>query len=92
MKHRKNIEGLGLIMADVHPKGLKFGQDFNVMDDLPSVEAGYPIDPDEIRTDYDEDNFVFPGDWTVDSRLCLKAMAPRPVTILAAICDVEHNR
>ena len=91
LTQHKRISGLGLIMADVHPKGLQFGPDFDNMDELSSTDEGAIIDPDTIRTDYDGEAMIFPGTWSTDSRLCLKAVAPRPCTILAAVCDVEMN-
>jgi hypothetical protein len=91
LKNNKNMQGLGLIMADAHTKGVKFGPDFDHLDDMPSIEAGYIVDPDLVNEDYDGDPFIFPGTWKVDTRLCLEANAPRPCTILAAICDVESK-
>ena len=91
IKDHKNIKRLGLILADVHRKGLKFGPDFTSANlrDLPSIEGGAPVSDDAVRADLDGDMVPFPGNWTVDSRLCLQAMAPRPCTVLAAFCDVE---
>lgn len=85
----KAIRSLGLVMADVHPKGLRIGRDFTNMDDLPGLEAGAAIDQNTMRTAYDDDPIVFPGSWGTDERLCLKAVAPRPVTVTAAIVEVE---
>ena len=90
-KTHKNIKGLGLILANVHAKGLRFGRNFTSMDDMPSVEEGAAVDADAIRTAYDTETIVFPGDWDIDSRLCLEGKAPRPVTVMAAICEVEFH-
>ncbi len=85
---QKKINHLGLIMADVHSKGLRYGADFDVMDDLPSTVNG--VDTGNIIiTSYDENTAEFPGTWDTDSRLCLLAQAPRPCTILAATIDME---
>lgn len=83
------IRTLGLIMADVHPKGLQFGADFDHLDDMPGLEEGYAIDGNTMRTAYDEDPIMFPGVWSPDARLCLQAAAPRPVTVLSAVLEVE---
>lgn len=93
LKTTKQIKGLGLIMADVHYHGVKFGKSFAAadLDDLPSNEYGTNVTIDTVHVDYDEFPFVFPGQWETDTRLCLQAMAPRPVTILAAICDTEYH-
>ena len=42
-----------------------------------------------VRTAQDLEPIVFPGNWSTDSRICLKAAAPRNVTILAAIGEGE---
>lgn len=91
IKNSKNIKGLGLILADTHHKGLQFGRDFTRLDDLPSIEDGTTVDDDTVTTDYDGDAIVFPGTWGTDERLCLQAKAPRPATVLSAICEVEHH-
>ena len=93
LKTTKQIKNLGLIMADVHYHGVKFGKTFAAadLDDLPSNEYGTDVAVDTVHVDYDEYPFVFPGQWDTDTRLCLQAMAPRPVTILAAICDTEFH-
>lgn len=87
----KTVSGLGLVMADVHAKGLRYGNSFDDMQDLPEIEDGAPVDADEVRVAYDKDIIEFPGDWGPDERLCLLASAPRPVTVLAAIADAQAN-
>lgn len=83
----KRVQSLGLILAWVHPKGLRYGPDFNNLDDMPEIEAGRVIDQDAVRTAYDENPVEFPGIWEADARLCLQAQAPRPCTVLAAVAD-----
>lgn len=87
---QKKINHIGLIMADVHPKGLQYGPSFDYMDDMPSIEEGAPVGT-AIRSEYDENTIEFPGTWTTDSRVCLQAQAPRPVTVLAVTLDMEIN-
>ena len=90
---RQRVESLGLILADVHAKGLKYGRTLVEADmqDLPEIEAGAPVDANAIRTDYSTEPIAFPGEWSSDARLCLLAKAPRPCTVLAAIANVEHH-
>ena len=85
----KQIKGLGLIMWNTHPKGLKYGRSFssNDLQDLPEIEDGTTVNQDTIHATYDHEPFVFPGSWSTDERLCLQAEAPKPVTLLAAICE-----
>lgn len=89
----QSIKSLALILADVHAKGLKYGHSLveSEMRDLPEIEAAGPVDPDEVRTDYASEPLTFPGEWSTDSRVCLLAKAPRPVTVLAAIAELEHH-
>ena len=35
----------------------------------------------------DSDSECFPGSWDTDARLCLKAIAPRPCTVLAVVIE-----
>lgn len=85
LSNQKRIPQIGLIMAQVHAKGLRYGPDFDHLENLPEVEEGAIIDPDTIRTAYDEPVMPFPATWTTDTRVCLKGYAPRPCTVLAAI-------
>lgn len=87
------IKSMALILADVHPKGLKYGQSLteSEMQSLPEVEAGKVINQNTVRTDYSAEPMAFPGEWTQDARVCLLAKAPRPVTVLAALAVVEHH-
>ncbi len=93
-KH-KTINQLGVIAVNLHPKGLKFGTEFdnpdNPLNDMPSIEQGTTVPANTIRTEYDEEAFIFPGYWDPDLRLCLQAQAPRPATVLAAILDADAN-
>ncbi len=91
LKAHKTIAQLGLIAANIHRYGVTFGQDFDNMDDLPSTEDGAVVDADAVREDYDQPPMVFPGTYTVDSRLCLQSESPKPATILALVAEVEHH-
>lgn len=86
---KKRIDRIGLLLSWVHPKGLRYGQDFDNLEDMPEVEAGVTIDADTIRDEYFEDPIIVPGYWKVDTRLCLQAQAPRPCTVMAAIPDID---
>lgn len=88
LNDHKGIKGMGLILADYHPQGLRFGRDFTNMDDLPQVVEGSRVDLDDVEAALETDIIVFPGDWETDARVCLEANAPRPVTVLAAIATV----
>lgn len=85
----QRIDHVGLVLRNVHARGLRYGQDFDHMDDMPRRERGAPVDPDAVRETYDEQTLPVNGKWSSDSRICLEAESPRPVTVLAAI--VEHS-
>lgn len=88
---KKKVSKIGIIACNIHPNGLQYGPDFTTMDDLPLVEDAEVIPPSTVRVAYDEEMFTFAGEWTTDARLCLQASAPRPVTILACVIDMETH-
>lgn len=89
--NRSRINSLGLVLADTHAQGLKFGQSFDALDDMPLVEAGADVDQDSVWAEYDLGPAEFPGDWSPDSRLCLQAQAPRPCTVMAANIHIDRQ-
>lgn len=91
LKEHKTIAQIGFILADTHRFGIKFGPDFDNLDDMPSTEEGAPVSDDEIYQDYDKPPTIFPGTYTVDSRVCLQSEAPKPCTVLAFVAGVEHH-
>jgi hypothetical protein len=92
LTQRTRINKLGLLLAYTHPKGLEFGPDFDTMDPLPDIEDGAVVGSDAVWDDYDQDMIEFPGRWDTDNRLCLKAAAPRPATVLAAVINIDRQR
>jgi hypothetical protein len=90
----QRIKSLGLILADVHAKGLKYGFDLTEanMQDLPEIEKGTTVAANAVRADYANEPLTPPGGWSTDARLCLLAKAPRPCTVLAAIAEFEHHQ
>jgi hypothetical protein len=89
---KKKVDRLGVIMVDTHARGLKYGPDFDNLDNLPAVERGKVTASQQMWTDYDEDTFSFPGVWDTDARLCLRAASPRPCTLCAAVLVIEGHR
>lgn len=92
---RKRIDHLGIVTRNMHAQGLKYGRSFDdgALQPLPRVEMGKVIPIDYIWTDYDKDTFEFPGEWDTDSRLCLLAAAPRPVTLLSCVIGMfTHDK
>ena len=88
---RGRVARVGLVLANTHPKGLKYGQSYDEMDEMPEVEDGAAVDADTIWTSYDKDSFSFPGEWSPDPRICLEANAPRPANVLAIPVVMERH-
>jgi hypothetical protein len=91
LTQRKRVDHLGLILADTHYQGLRYGPDFTTMDELPLVEDGAATAVDTVHTAYDADSIEFNGTFDTDSRVCLEAVAPKPCTVLAAIITIQTN-
>ncbi|MBZ9981334.1 hypothetical protein LB521_09200 [Mesorhizobium sp. BR-1-1-8] len=87
----KRVNYVGLIMGRVHNDGIEVGRDFSNMDKLPRLYQGRPVTADEIFTDYEEPATSFGGEWKPDSRLCIRATAPKPCVLNAAVVTVETN-
>lgn len=88
---KKMLGWLALVLADTHHKGLKYGRDFDNLDDLPQVLEGATVATDTVWSDEELEPFTIPGEWETDARLCLQAEAPRPCTVLAAILGEKIN-
>ncbi len=89
----QRITAIGLILADVHAKGLKFGATLteSEMNGLPEIDEGAPVDPDEVHDAFAPSKITFPGGYSNDARMCLLAQAPRPCTVLCGIGELEHH-
>lgn len=93
LAQKKNLTTLGVILYNTHYQGLEYGPDFTNMDNLPKMSKGAEVADDTVHSTFDEESFSFPGQWDTDSRLCLQATSPKPVTVLAAIIGIEtHDR
>ena len=85
------IDHIGLNLLDTHAQGLEYGQDFTIMDNLPLMEGYGAVTTGSIWDQYDEGEIELPGEWGTDSRLCLRATAPRPCTVTACIIGIISN-
>jgi len=93
LNQRKRITGVGLILADTHAQGIEYGTDADHLDGLPLYEEGKEVDSGYIWSSYDFDALEFNGEWKTDTRLFLRATAPRPCTVLAAVLQmVTHDK
>lgn len=86
---RKKLSHLGVVMADAHAQGLRYGPSTDRLQHLPRIEKSEAVSTGKMWSAYDNDPVVFPGSWDTDSRMVLLATAPRPVTVLATIIGME---
>jgi hypothetical protein len=89
LTQRKRVDHLGLVLADVHRRGLRFGPSTDRLDYLPVMESGVALSTDTVITDYDYQPAPFPGSWNTDSRVVLIAEAPLPCTVLGMVIKME---
>ena len=89
LSERKRIRALALVLANTHCQGVRYGEDFDNLDDLPLIEEGGTFDEDTVWSEYDHDAFTFDGTWKSDARLCLEASSPRPCTVMAALLKMD---
>jgi hypothetical protein len=89
LAQRKRVPRIGLICANTHWQGLRFGPNFDRMDNLPSVVRGKAVAADTVHLQLDDLTVPMPAQWDSDTRLCLQAAAPRPVTVLGVVLDAE---
>ena len=82
---------VGLILADTHHDGLKVGDNFDEMVNLPGKYRGETVAADTVFEEWDDEAFGIRSGWTTDSRLCLEANAPKPCTVLAAVVTMEKS-
>jgi hypothetical protein len=95
MLQKKAVDGLGVIMTDFVRSGIKFGHSF---DDayrglfaLPQMAEG-SMQPNIVLSDIrDEEVFPFPGEWDIDSRVCLELSSPYTGTFLGLVYAITTN-
>lgn len=87
LNQQKRLSHIGLVLAWAHAHGLRFGPDFDNLDNMPDIEQGKLVTG--MRSAYDEQEIEFGGVWESNLRLCLQAQFPRPCTVLGVAVDME---
>lgn len=87
----KRLDHLGLLLADTHYQGLRYGVEAGYLDDLPLVEDGVATGAGTIWDAYDHDAVEVNGTYSTDTRLYLEAAAPRPCTVLGAVIGMQTH-
>lgn len=89
----KRIDNIGFVLLNAHGQGIRYGDNFETMDQLPlddlPVDSNGDPDLNHIFDQYDKRMFEFDGDNETDPRVCLKASAPRPCTVAAATISMQ---
>lgn len=91
LARKKRVSRVAIAMRNTHKQGLQYGTDWDHLDDLPPVEEETTVPADYIWEQYDNDNLVINGTFDFDTRLHLKATAPRPCTVMAAVITVDSE-
>ena len=86
---RKKIHEFGLSLLNTHYQGIKVGRSFTKLHELSKREQIRTTSEHHVWDEMDTKLHPFQGDWDTDSRLCLRATAPRPCTVRAATIAYE---
>lgn len=94
VSQKKRVDGIGVVMADTLWRGPRFGGSFDgIMDPVPARLDGRILSANEVLVDYDAPMFPIPGDWSTDSRVCIRCQAPYPATILGLVIGIgTHDK
>lgn len=87
----KSVDRVGVVMANAHSQGLQYGPSFDNLDNMPLIENGTTYPVGKIWDAYDHETFPFNGSWDPDSRVCLQAASPRPMTLLACVIGMTTS-
>jgi hypothetical protein len=92
LSQQQQVHHVGLLLANTHAQGLRYGQDYDNLDGMPLIDdKGGEVDPDKIWVSYNADSLEVDGAWSNDARLCLRAASPRPCTVLATVLSVTGH-
>ncbi len=72
----KRIVDVSLIMEDFWPDAVVLGPTFDLLEIMPEIEFGKPLDMTTMIDEYDEHPFEFNGNDDIDPRICIQAGAP----------------
>lgn len=88
---KKNVNHVGVILSDTHVAGLKYGRDFDHLENLPRTFDSKDVSANHVFQSYDQNTVSLAGTWDTDSRLCFQMQAPRPCCLLGAVVGIELN-
>ncbi len=91
---QKKVAGIGFLLSDYVRTGVRFGAEFdNANRPLEYLPAIHTDDGDThadvvLGVDPDEDTHPFPGDISLDSRYCIEANSPMPMTVRSIVVSL----
>jgi hypothetical protein len=88
---KKRAIQVGLMLTDTHYQGVRFGQDFDHLKNLPLVEDGKATPENTVWSEFDAPMVALSGAWQTDARLCLEAEAPRPACVVACAVMLDTH-
>ena len=95
MLQPKRVTGVGMVLTDFVRSGIRYGSEFDNADrplyPLPVNKDGTTATEIVLSDINDEEEFAFPGEWNVDSRVCIEWQSPFPAMVLALVVSVETN-
>lgn len=95
MLQKKKVDSVGLIMTDFTRSGIRYGQKFDdasrPLYPLPILKDGVTAPAIVLSEVAEEESFVFGGEWSTDSRVCLEWSSPYTATMLGMVLSVETN-
>lgn len=95
MLQKKAVDNLGMVITDFVRAGIRYGtafdDPFRPLDRLPIMVDG-ATQPAIVLSDIrDEEQFSFPGQWSIDSRVCLECTSPYTMMALGLVIQVTNN-
>lgn len=91
LTQKKRVDHLAFLGLNTAPDGLRIGRDFDNMTKLSSIYKGRALDQYEIVDEWDYEATSFNGKFDTDSRVCIEAVSPYPVTICGLVIHMQNN-
>lgn len=95
MLKTKKVTEVGMILTDFVREGIRYGSKFDdatrPLMPLPVNSKGAAASSIVLSTVEDEESFTFPGEWDVDSRICIGWQSPFTATVMGLVFGVETN-
>jgi len=87
---KKRPVNVGLVFKDYWPGSLTIGPSTDLLESMPLIEDGAPVDLTATITDYDEVAFEFNGEDEVDPRIHIRSTGP--ITLMALLYDIDDTK